>query len=166
MSLGSLSSGSGGSGSGGGFSGGVGSTDNILVRSDGTGGTTLQGSTIAVTDSGQMSGVLDGSRPNAGGLTLTASLSGSVVTLGVGGGADDVQLPASPQVGTRYVFVVLQASDALTVIAQGSHKIIVGASQSTAGGSASSSTLGARLDLVYAGQNIWSGLSAGTWTFV
>jgi hypothetical protein len=43
-----------GSGSGGGIGGSTGATDNAILRADGTGGATLQNSTVTITDGGQI----------------------------------------------------------------------------------------------------------------
>jgi hypothetical protein len=153
-----------GSSGGGGIGGSTGAADNALLRADGAGGATVQATGITVSDSNQISGGLAGSRPSAGGSTLNAQQSGSVVSLQAAGGADTVTLPAAPTAGQWYDFVIIGA-DELTIQAQGAHIIRVGTSASTAGGTAKSSTQGSRLHLVYGAANQWFGISSGTWAY-
>jgi hypothetical protein len=162
--IGSIAGGGASAGGSGTISGTVGITDNRLVRSDGVSGSVLQSTGVTVTDSNQLSGALFGSRPSSGSITLDSSQSSCVVTIDSQDGADSVVLPASPTVGQWYSFVVLSAAAPLTVVAQGSHAIYVNGSASSAGGSATGSTMGLRLDLVYAGPSVWSGIASGTWT--
>lgn len=148
---------------GAGIGGSTGAADNRLLRSDGAGGATLQASGITVSDSDQLSGTLQLPRGGAGGVTLAAADSGKLITIGVGGGADSVTLPAAPTAGTWYDFAVIGAGDDLTVQAQGSHVIRVGAAASSAGGTLTSSVVGSLLHLVYAANNLWIGVISGTW---
>jgi hypothetical protein len=75
-----------------------------------------------------------------------------------------ITLPAAPLNGESYTFINIDA-DGLLIQAQGSQVIRLGASVSTAAGSATATDVGARLDLVYIGQGFaWVGLASGTWT--
>lgn len=165
MSLFSLSGGAAAGASGSGTIGGsTGATDNALLRSDGAGGSTVQATGIIVSDSNQVSGWLQLPRGGAGGATLAASDSGRLVTIAVGSGADSVTLPAAPTAGTWYDFAVIGAGDDLTVQAQGSHIIRIGAVASTAGGSVTCAVQGGFLHLVFAAANLWIGVESATWT--
>ena len=73
-------------------------------------------------------------------------------------------LPATPVAGEGYTFVNVDA-DGLKVQLQGAQLIYIGTSVSTAGGSASTTDICARLDIVYISQrSAWVGLASGTWT--
>lgn len=167
MSLASSLAGGGTSGSGGGGTGTIigdtGSTDNRVLRSDGTGGVTLQNSAITLDDNGALSGNLLTARNGAGSVTLVAADSGKFVNIAIGGGADTVTLPAAPTAGTWYIFDII-GTDEMTVQAQGSHVIRVGSSVSSAAGTAKSSTRGSSMHLHYAAANLWVGMISGTWT--
>lgn len=152
-----------GGGAGGGLAGSTGSADNALLRADGTGGATVQETGILADDSNALSGWLRGRRAGAGGLTLTAADSGKTVSITSGGGADQVDLPASPSFGTFYCFAII-AADELTVQAQGAHRVYVAGTASSAGGTAKSSTVGSYLCLEYVATNMWTGPASGTWT--
>lgn len=146
---------------GGGIGGSTGATDNAILRADGTGGATAQNSLVTIDDQGGMRGCL----------VVRASLSTTMTQSNVGtwwapslsSGGETYNLPASPGTGWNYGFVCLAAGDPITVQAQGSHVIWIGGSASSAAGTATSSTKGSTLLLVYVSSNLWMGFSAGTW---
>lgn len=73
-------------------------------------------------------------------------------------------LPASPTLGMDVCFVVTVAQN-LVADAAGSQVIRIGSSASSAGGTATSNTVGSVLCLCYVGTNNWTALSStGSWT--
>lgn len=69
------------------YTGGLGSSDNVLLRTDGTDAKKAQGSAVSVDDSGNLTGV--------GGLTMTGSLVNTEGALSLSNGANsDITLPA------------------------------------------------------------------------
>lgn len=155
------------SGGSGGIAGSTGSTDNQLLRSDGTGGATLQGTGITVDDNNALSGAILRilSASALGNLPLTAANALSIVRPSGSGVAGKVSLPDSPTLGTAYLFCVPYATGSLEIDATNvSDLIFVGASVSSAGGTCTSSTRGSCLLLIYVIANVWLGLASGTWT--
>lgn len=149
--------------SGGGIGGSTGSAPNALLTASGGGGSTLQATGVFVDSANAISGGLRARRAGAGGETLGAPNVGKTVSIDVGGGADDINLPAAPTLGSWFAFAML-GTDELTVHAQGSHVIYVGSSASSAGGSVKSSTKGSYLVLEYVNTNMWAASnSTGTW---
>lgn len=143
--------------------GSTGLTDNAVLTASGAGGSTLKATNVLIV-SDAISGALRARRAGAGGVTLAAADIGKTASIDVGGGPDTVTLPAAPTAGTWYSFVIL-GTDELTVRAQWSHVIYIGASASSAGGTAKSSTKGSYLVLEYVNTNMWAAsTSTGTWT--
>lgn len=155
-----------GGGSGSGIGGSTGSTDNAILRADGTGGATVQATGVLIDDANALSGALRARRAGAGGITLAAADIGRTVSIIVGGGSDEVTLPAAPAPGAWYAFVIL-GTDELTVQAQGSHVIYAGSVASLAGGIVKSSTKGSYIVLEYVNTNMWAASTqTGTWVTV
>ncbi len=153
-------------GGGGGIGGSTGSTDNAILRADGTGGATAQATGVLIDDSNHLSGALVARQAGAGGNTLAATDIGKTVSITVGGGDDAVILPAAPADGTWYAFVIL-GTDELTVQAQGSHVIYAGGVASLAGGIVKSSVKGSYIVLQYVNTNMWAASTqTGTWTAI
>ena len=76
----------------------VGTTDNRLVRADGTGGKTLQATGVAIDDSDNVTGVDSISAKGSGGLVLKTSGGATVATFGAGG--TTVTLPSGTNIGS------------------------------------------------------------------
>lgn len=165
MSVASSIAGGGSSGSAGGSGdvvGPSGATDNAVARFDSTTGKLIQSGLVIIGDSGEIGGSIRSRRANAGGVALVASDSSKTVSIISGGGDDDVQLPASPVLGTWYSFVVI-GIDKITVQAAGSQVMYNGSVASSAGGTISSGVKGGYLYLEYVAANMWAGYSSGTW---
>lgn len=146
----------------GGVGGSTGATDNMLLRADGTGGATLQNTGIVVNDSNQMQGQLGFPRATIG-ATLTVAQSGQTVRIS-NGNAGEVVLPTTPTLGTFFFFICVADADSIAVQCDTvTHVIYIGASASSAGGSASSSTKGSMLRLEYVATDLWFGIASGAW---
>lgn len=150
-------------GSGGGIGGSTGATDNMVLRSDGTGAATLQTSGVTLDDSNGMSGNTLTLRSVAGNI-LTQADANKIVVLANGGGSDDCTLPTAPTLGTVFYSTCRNTGDGITIHAPASVIIYLGATPSSAGGTLTSTVLGSMAMLVYVNTNKWVGIYSGTWS--
>lgn len=111
-------------------SGPASSTDQAIVRFDGTGGKTAQNSVVTVTDAGAMAG-LTGLTTTAltvnGNITVTGNVDGvdvSALNTTVGGKADAL-FTTNPQTGTTYSAVLADAGRLITMTNASSNTVTI-----------------------------------------
>lgn len=167
MSIASSIAGGGGSSGGGGGSGDVtgpaSSTDNTIARFDGTGGKTIQGSSVVVTDEGALLGFITSAVALDDNYLLLATDSGRSFNIRLAGGPATITLPAAPAQG--FFFEVFVANtDEVTVQFVGSQVAYLGASPTSAAGTLKSSTKGSKVRVCQEAPNLFSAVAVGTWT--
>lgn len=151
-----------GGGGTGDVSGPASSTDNALARFDGATGKAIQSSLVTLSDNSVLVGMRRSINARTTSTTLGASLSGSVQTNDGASGAVELELPDAAA-GLEFYFQVLAAQD-FSALASGSDVIRIGSSVSSAGGSATSSTVGHMLHLTAPKAGVWIGMQSGTFT--
>jgi len=123
-------------GGGGGIGGNVGASDNRLVRSDGVGGVTIQGSAVSLTDAGALSGIT-GYDQTSGAFNVSGN---GAVTIGNGGTGSIVLSPGSGGLTIELLdndasnFLIEQGSDDYFRIdtTDGSERVVLGSVLTTA----------------------------------
>lgn len=136
------------------------STDNTVARFDGTGGKTLQGSAVTISDGAAMHGWRRRVVAQTGsGLSIAASESATSFSNDGAIGLVDVELP-SAAVGIEFIFTVL-AAQIYQIAALGADVIRIGAAVSSAGGTMTSATVGVSVCLFCPKAGLWVGIAQG-----
>lgn len=158
------------SGGSGGIGGSTGATDNAILRADGAGGATAQGSAAILTDAGVLQAPFVEFAITVNNVTqaddpFDIPTSWSARDFQNGGATASVQLtlPDPPaRVGVWFMFTVLAAQN-MVIQAPTGVTLRIGASATSSGGTLTSNVVGSKLLLMYENSTTWAALMSGTW---
>jgi hypothetical protein len=155
----------------GGIGGSTGAATNRLIRASGTGGATIQNSTVTVDDTGNTTvgaaaaGWVNSRRrwlAPADDFDISSGLSGSGVTNDGAAIGVTFSLPAAI-VGEEFL-VTVDTAQSVTIQAQSGEVIYLGTTASSSGGTLTSSTVGSTVLITCSKPGRWKTLASGTWT--
>jgi hypothetical protein len=132
--------------------GSTGSTDNALLRADGTGGVTIQSSLVTVDDSGSVN-IPSGQHYKINNVNLAAADVGAQPTATYTSVSTTYPLPSAPTVGT--IVDIVGIGNVWTATATSNYVIRMGADVSAANGVLTASNGYDCAMLVYIGNSIW-----------